>query len=101
MAASKYVVLNRCFHEGELRHPGQIVELKDTKNVPRHFEPYKSGKESELDELRERCAKEGYYFEPGWGIDRLKELLGLELSPQKMWTSGKRKAEEQEEEDQE
>jgi hypothetical protein len=83
----RYVVLNKCWYQGELYKPGQVVVLEG-KDIPRHFEPYKQGADSELDELREQCFAEGHVFEPQWGVDRLKELLGIAPPVEQVWRRG-------------
>lgn len=91
MASNKFLVLNKCFHEGELYNPGDIVTLKNPKTATRHFKPYKTGDESELDNLREQCFEKGLVFEPAWGVDRLRELLGMEPPAHLVWKRGGRK----------
>lgn len=74
---AKYVCINKCWFECELYKPGQIVNFKKGVEPPRHFELLKG--ESTLDKLRAEAQEKNYYLEPGWGVDKLRELLGYEL----------------------
>ena len=91
--SGRFIVLNKCFHQGELYHPGQIVTLADASKASRHFEPYKPNQDSELDKLREQAYKEGHIVERAWGVDRLKEALGLEPPAHQKWLKGGAKVE--------
>ena len=73
----KYTVLNKCYFRDNIYMPGEVVSFDDEKAPSRHFQAFRPGNNSTIEKLRKQCQEKKLFFETSWGVDRLRELLGI------------------------